>query len=584
MELKSSKDSATESFPTDSSMSRSTAIIALFLTSALGFFLRIINISSFNIYPDSYIYLLMAKNMIAGSPVEYLGPHGMFYKLQFFWITRLGYLLLIVPFNLIFRDLEFSAHVVSFLAAILSVPLIYLLASKLFDSRQAGIISSFLLAISFTHVAWSGFVLAETTAIFFILTSLVFTAYSIRRESSDFGNLHDILAGIFAALSVITRCEYLLLILPLLFLVVVDSKYYWGKVVTFLSSFFVLLTAITLATPFMREQFGIAPNVFNSNSAFFVASIVLPLFLAVLIKQQAAWAKETLSILRKIVAVLIPGFIAYVYVQLIFGDRMLPYWSRTLAATRIFAQYEFLIVIVGVLGISYLLLSQEHSNIGFFALLYVLPPAVLYNRVNPTSYRYSINHLPVLIIAGSFLVAKLAKLIKSKLQKSPPKLQWLAVYATLSLTVFVSLLQIKTSAASMTEWVSEVSYEKKAAIKVAKIIEDKNIPKDTVLITFFFESYYIYTNKSTGGVYTEYPYLPMDDFPSNKPILIVVDEGLRDQRPGFVKFVEKNLSRFVIDKFWVGIPYYLEDYRKEESKPVTLYYISGKKFTNILGF
>ena len=558
--------------------------ISLFLVSSLGLLLRIINLSKFNIYPDSYVFLLMTKNIVELSPVGSLGPNGMFNELQFGWITRLAYPLLIIPLNAISHNLEFSARTVSIVLAVLSIPLIFLLVTKLFDSRRMGIVASFLLAISFTHVAWSGFVMAETTAIFFILLSLVFTVYGIKRASFDFGNFYDVLAGIFAALAIITRPEYFFLVLPILFLLTVDSKHYWGRVLTFLSSLFSLLTIISVATYFMREQLSALPKVIPSYSALIIASTVLLLLITVLTRKKIGGRQKTLSVLKTIAAFFTLSLFVYVYLQLIFGEKIFPYWSKTLTATRIFAQYDFLIVILGALGIVYLLFDKKYSHIGFFALLYIMPLAVLYNQVNPLSYRYSVHHLPVLIIAGSFLIINLADLIKRKLQNASPKISSPIVSFVILLAVFVSLFQIKISADSMTGWIPEISYEKKAAMKVAKIMEDKNIPKDTVLITFFVEPYYIYTNKSTGSVYLEYPYIPLKDFPSSKPILIVVDEALRDQRPSFAKFVKRNLSSFEVDRFWVGTPYALETYQKEEKEPVILYYLSGKKFTSMLSY
>jgi hypothetical protein len=114
--------------------------LLLVLIFLLGLFFRLVNISQFNIYPDTYQSLLVAGNISDyQSVIGTLGPIGMLYPQYFSW-TRPLYPLLINLFELFIPSIFTAAHAAATVSSLASIIVVYILVNRIFNSRAYGIL------------------------------------------------------------------------------------------------------------------------------------------------------------------------------------------------------------------------------------------------------------------------------------------------------------------------------------------------------------------------------------------------------------------------------------------------------------
>src|SRR5579859_3537996 len=187
--------------------------ILLVIVFFLGFFFRLNNLSVFNLYPDSYQSLIVAKNItMYHSVVGYFGPHGMLYPDFFMW-THPVYPLLINSINIPIHNMLATARLIALLAGIGAIPLSFFFIKRVFQSTPYGLTAAFFIAFSLNHTIWSGFIMTETTGVCMLLLFLL--TFFARRTSQKFGDPLVILSGILFAIVVLSRYEYTVILFPL---------------------------------------------------------------------------------------------------------------------------------------------------------------------------------------------------------------------------------------------------------------------------------------------------------------------------------------------------------------------------------
>ena len=161
--------------------------------------------------PDSYQSMLLAHGLshsIPASPA--MGDTGDAWAIPFY---RLGYPLFTWPFSAFSHDPFMPGLVVSFIAGVATVPVVYFLALTGLQSRTAAIGAALATALSFSATAWSRFVMSEGTAMFWIALTLLLAVAAGRARHPGLG----ILTGVSAAVMMLVRME-LVLLLPTLVL------------------------------------------------------------------------------------------------------------------------------------------------------------------------------------------------------------------------------------------------------------------------------------------------------------------------------------------------------------------------------
>jgi len=228
------------------SLKENWEFLLLFFIFILAVILRIKNWSNFHLYPDAYKYLLAVKGDVR------------WWRISF---TGLIYLL-----NLVFKNPEMSGHLVSFFAGIAAIALVYFVLKK-FISSGAGLFGALLLAVSFSHVVFSGFILPETTAICFYLISLLFVD-------------NPFFSGLFIFISALAREEYILLFLPTLILIWFRSKEK-RKIIPFLVWLVPVFFLLFFGQPY-RQAFSLGLH-FKGGLTSFVTNFALTNFVVFLL-------------------------------------------------------------------------------------------------------------------------------------------------------------------------------------------------------------------------------------------------------------------------------------------------------------
>ncbi|MDQ3089890.1 MAG: glycosyltransferase family 39 protein, partial [bacterium] len=271
---------------------RKKNILILVAITLLGIALRIHNLSDYKFYPDSYVPLIVAENINTfGSVIGTLGENGMLYP-DFFGWTRPLFPYLIYLLNLMIGNLFLSGQIITMLAGIATIPLSYFYIKSVLNSKTAGLFASLLLALSYSHVVWGGFILSETTGVVFLILFLWIFFKNLERESS-LADWRDFLSGATFALAVLARYEYAILVLPvafMFFLKLKEGKPVFARILNMIvaGSFLFALTYFYLS-PFTLQfsnagkEIGSLFGFFNSHGLngikkFVLSDILLSIF------------------------------------------------------------------------------------------------------------------------------------------------------------------------------------------------------------------------------------------------------------------------------------------------------------------
>ena len=138
----------------------------------LGTVLRFLAVISIEPIADEMVHGSHAIGIIGSNAINHQNQSPIW-----FYLTDIAYKLLGVTF--------FSARFLSFFFGILTIPLLYLIVLKLFNSKKTALISSFLLSISFFTLR---FTLSEMdiSMIFFLLISFYYFILGIEKSKLSY--------------------------------------------------------------------------------------------------------------------------------------------------------------------------------------------------------------------------------------------------------------------------------------------------------------------------------------------------------------------------------------------------------------
>lgn len=195
-----------------------------------GFLIRLLYFFSNSAHDDSHIYIANAQQILAGSPK--INPH---IGVEF---VMAGFILLLGPVG---------ANVASLVFAVLTIPLIGIAATELFDSGQSGLYAGFVFGVTPIHIYFSAFAITEAISLFFLILGIVL----VLRERY--------LAGfVIGAMIFFMRIEYSLFILFPFFLLQLGEDWridYLVAVGPIASFLFVILSRYTSPTVYQQSIF-----------------------------------------------------------------------------------------------------------------------------------------------------------------------------------------------------------------------------------------------------------------------------------------------------------------------------------------
>lgn len=543
--------------------------IAVLAFTVFGAWLRLGAVSPYKFYPDSYQNLLVARNIREyKSVIGTLGSNGMVFPPFFLW-TRPVYPLLINVVLYGIHDETVAAQTIALTLGILAIPLSYLAMSKLWKSNAAGLAAAALIAISFNHAVWSGYIMTETIGVFMALLFLLALASGIDK-SSDFASPGDYATGALLAVMALTRYEYILIALSALVLIIQQNPKPAIKIIN-ISASFVLILAILVSRLFpLRESIDV---VIKQMSVFLrYAGIVAGLSLGCIVTLRFApknfimyittWARRRLSL-----ALLL--MIALVVLDL-FGVPI-PFVRDKFPGYMQFFRDDALLVLASLWGLAIMLKAQQFRPFAWFTVIAVALLAPVYYRINPAMERYGTHLIPFLLIAASFGLADTIKRTRTFGITGA-----IVIVGGIALTGF----QLATTVRGFRDWGDgayvRASYEEKATKEVANRLQ----AKDTLLIVSFPEPYFYFTGASTQSVANSPPYIYIDNVPDERQVLIVDDMGMRDLFPRFSAFLRDSMQEAKRDEFFVGERYQYAFHAASEDTPVILYQTTLGRLNN----
>jgi 4-amino-4-deoxy-L-arabinose transferase-like glycosyltransferase len=216
------------------------------------------------IYPDSYQTLTVAQNISeSGSVVSTLGENGYVYPPFFGW-TRPGLPLLVNFFNLFISNQSSAAQTVVLIASILIIPATFLLLFEITGSKKTGLFAALLSAISFNIVVWSGFIYTESLGVL-LMTFFLATFFQTQKKVTKIADFRELLAGFILAAAVLTRYEYVLILIPVMIYLLFFSQNWITRLLNLSLSFGLLFGLVFINFFPILDSFRI---LFFDNSTF----------------------------------------------------------------------------------------------------------------------------------------------------------------------------------------------------------------------------------------------------------------------------------------------------------------------------
>lgn len=555
--------------------------LAFIIIFSIGLFFRLHNLSPFKIYPDAYENLLVAMNITTyHSVVGYLGPNGLLFPDFFMW-TRPGYALLINFVTFFTNDMTQAAQLIALVAGIAAIPLAFLFIKNVWGKTHFALAGALFVAFSFNHTVWSGFIMTETVGVFFMLLFL-FHLFARLKEKQSYTK--DFLTGLFFALTVITRYEYIIIIFPLCFLLFHQSQRPWEKLLSILAG--TIVTIAVIATQLFPLQSTLLVILQQLQSMLITTGVVLIIFLLFFLTIFLIPKDYKNKLLPTVYKFLLGNFFvlaSIITVQIIIGSNFSLFWND-LSFIRNFVQHDFLISIFFLIGLTLFYRQQKLQLYGLFVMTSALLLSIIYYRVNPDMDRYITHLIPLLLIPASYgLVTSLRIMSKandeaiSTKKRLPRRLGLLAMTKALILLTSVGLLVLFQGfqtyhglKPSQDDSWYKTAYEEKAAKMVKKYLPSK----DPLLVVSLPEPYFYNTHASIQSITDKPPFIYIDDSLNQQNIMLVVDMGMYTIFPKFTNFVNNNLQQYKQTEFWVHEKYNYENKTYKEVHPVAIYQLT----------
>lgn len=524
-------------------------IMSLLLISFIGATLRFLNISPYKIYPDLYQNLLVAENINHyKNVIGQLGNMGMSYPDFLSW-TRPGYALFIVIVSFFTHNEILSAQIISFFSAVFSIPLVYIFLKKIFKKSSIAWCGTLLFTFSFTHIVWTGFYLTEALSVFIVLSifTIIFSTLSVKKS---LGSFSDIVTGFLLGFAVLTRYEYIVLLVPIVIIFFENSIRPVQRLVTIISGFvFSIAVVVSIFFPLQKLINLIALEVPAVSFMLLLSAIGVALFILLYKKVNNNLIKR-LSLIFIILLWVVNFYI--VILPFIFP------FTNTIQGLRSFLLHDFFIQISALIGLIFFIKDPKKNTLFLFVISGLILLGTTYMTINPAMERYMTHLLPFIIIPASYGLYKIFT-FAFKNKKS-----FFILIPLIILQIFISFqgLHILNNG----DWF-KTSYEEVSAKKTSQILQNKNV----ILIASFPEPYYFFTRKSTVSITDSSPFIYIDKSLDNRQVIIIEDMGMRDIFPTFSKFIDTQLSQYRLTSFKVGRNYRFAERVVSEKYPVTIY-------------
>lgn len=538
---------------------------ALLAIITLGTFFRIRHISPFKIYPDAYQNLLVAQNLnTTGAVFGTLGTNGLPYPPFVAW-TRPGYPLLISSLQGMGADASAAAVAISLIAGVLAIPMVYLFIHSVFRSYSLALSGALLLAYSWNHVVWGGFIGTETLGVFTILLLLTVVFRTLHQRSS-WAALPDFLIGILFSATILVRYEYAFLVFPVFFHIALFATTPVRKIINITA---ILLFVLAIVGATILPLASVIPALNQIKTLLLISALtgmVLAMFLLLRRFSRRSWSLPAQGILSK-GSVGIVSF--YLLMRIVFPTVTMPFHYH-LAGIVDFFREDVLLGVTVLVGLYELLNNRRWHHLTFLVISSIVGLALIYYQVNPLMQRYWTHLLPFLLLPASIGLRQLISLAG----KTPVGVGYAGLFLLLwyqGVQTFTGIQQWKQGA------YLRISYEEKAA----QILKSSLAPTD-LLVVSLPEPYYFFTRLPTQSIADVYPFLFAEDIAPEQSVVIVQDAGMRYHFPSFSTFLDREMQTVKQHQFWVGEAYAVQERFEPETIPIVIYTTTWGELKNKL--
>lgn len=533
---------------------------------------RLSNLSPYKFYPDSYQNLMVERNIKDYTGViGRLGKKGMVYPDIFMW-SRPVYPLLILLTNTVILDEAKAAQTVAVVLGITAILLAYLYIKNVFQSREVGIAASVLLALSFGHIVWGGFILTETTGIFLNLLFLWLFFHRVK-ESTDLADYQVIVTGLIFALAVFSRYEYILFALPAsLYILIVNPKPYIYLINISTGAVFTAALILSRLYP-LSGLGGIIINQLKYLAVIGLGAFVVFIVIAIIIRTIPAAMKNILLYRLNLSCTVLIISVAFLF----FMQLLVKYFFRIqyvfLPGMTEFFSTELLIGIYFITGLIMMVRRKVQLALILYVLFSVIVAVIIYCRSNVNIARYGSHLIPFLLIPASYASSESLKTFRLKKQNF--RITVFILILIISVQATISFRGLKYRDAGL--WFTP-GYEEESARKISSAVTDKK----TILLVSFPEPYYYFSGLSTYSLSDKYPFIYLSNELNSDPLFIVSDMGMHDLFPNFSSFLSVKMGNYKLKQLNTGSIYRYADRKLPEKYPVEIYLMKVGDLKKIL--
>jgi 4-amino-4-deoxy-L-arabinose transferase-like glycosyltransferase len=506
-------------------------MLALFGLMVISLIFQLHNLSSYNVYPDSYQSLVVAKNLrLHHMLVAPMGRGGLIYPGFFSW-TRPGYPIFIVLISYLGFSFETSAHIIAIVAGVMSVLVSYLLVKEVFRSSKAGLCAAILLTFSYANNVWSGFILTEPLGLL-TLSLALWSLFIGQKAKDDWLETADIRTGLLFSLAILTRYEYLAIFIPAAFLI--KRRFSVKRSLTVLIISIMSTLAVLIALQSLAAGWSLAWNQTRGE----IVILLIELFVLGVIALIHFKVKDLTTYIKPISRIFAVVIVVAVLSLLIRHSIYLGLW--------LFIKHDSLISLASLVGIVSLLLdkNKKYQKLGLGLIFGSTILGVSYYHTNPTMERYLTHMLPLLLIAA---VRGVQVVLNFK-------------YRIVSITALILLLGFQVSCSwqglhgvDNNIWFKS-GYEEVVAKRLAPIFGN-----NSTVVTAFPEPYYMYTNATIQNVSNYKPYVYLNDNNTNQTIFVVNDLSMQEAYPNAYNMINDKLGHYQVAEGIVRVPLRYED-------------------------
>lgn len=545
-------------------------LLVLILIILLGFLVRFFNLTEFNIYSDSYEFLLTVKNLYESGNLDgFLGEGGEYFGPLFY--NRIGFAFFLAPLYFLTHNLELSAHLLAFISGLLFLPLVYLLGAKIFN-RKVGLLAALFISISFSNVMLSGFIMANTLVVLFTTLTLYVFFLAYEQDAKEW----YLLAGVLFGITLFLRIEILVTLPAFLLVLILSKQKATKKSLTFSISaffiyalfFFVSFLLIQEKNLWLEEQAVFFESLFGLFWSFVFVIVAIFFLLIYLLIKYKKWVKKQSTLVYFLAIVF--SLIVVLLVPLFWGQELR--WNISWFTFKV----DFVLIVFGLLGMP-LVLKKDYV-LGLFFYFFAMPLLAVYFLFGGSiDFRHFIFLTPILGLVGAyFIFYSLSWFYDMAKKMQKPIVSLASIVFSLGLIFLLSLELYK----DLKPWHESKSFEKEIAQGIKETIQSEKIEIKTALLGTFPEAYYFYTGIPTKDLKEIARFRQnLDSFDS---ILVVIDVSARSQLPNYSLNIEGKLISYRLKSIPSTVKYRKGNVSYFPKKLTNVYYLSVDEYNKLV--